>query len=940
MSADLANIAQPTDVPKSMVDALDYDDPVAALTALSLRAKQRAKQISAELRQELGSVPLTVDTLPELLKRLPNTQDADSHPVATAIACSDSILHSLTKIASGGSQASQEIIQLEHEKRDLEEHAQDVETALILRKASDVAAQSLSAQRYEQASSAIQQYVTLQKKHRLTERAQAYAGEYTVTQLESSKKGLRATLLQDYQAAVQASNLQTLGKLTPLLQMVEYEQEAVALYLRFLKGILTQELQKAATAPPPKQTKGQVPPFVPMARVYNCAVTILRHHLPMVSHCLYRADGDAAVVQLVNVQVEQTVLPLFDNYLSTRQLARSSRNAQSIYGVLEARYTSGTGGGGSGSALDYLGAAGELGGGSSGGADSFDDAGFSTQVGSLADVDTSLEEAALCLQHAESYTRFIQHTVREVNKARALRYQAEQNEKRVERERKEWSTGMSSAEAAAAKIQKDKSGNSEEETEYQPLEILPAHTQLQESVAEVGGYYSAIESCLLLASMQRAFSVHPEDPQQYSSLSIAGNMPVEGALQTSVVESSLFAARRGTQRAFATGHTGTASAVANQFAECLRGVLVQFMITRAEENGVNPLKPGDGLLTGSGGIFGATSLGLAGRQAHQTVMGGQKNVVEERERQEEIKMKIAWACATLNDLEVASHHTQGLEKLLTQSVDQGFPPNTHETEQLRMCVKSFGPVSDAFKLAAYQSVESLDLILKPRIRAIVTDAVGGDHVGSHAASGFSSVIGGGGMAKGTTDRHAVRMNYDLNEEAYQLLEVSESYVSRLCSSLDEIIVPLCRYLAPRLADALVLGVLGTVCKRLEVSLKKVSTKPLSHGSVSSRPSLKRRHFLSPSFAVPVHFSGSTQYGQRHERPRQFCQRSSEQHRLPLECGAVSRLHASGPSVANCQAHEFGRFGRRVGSHFQLQTQGQLGPQAGGFQVVSILARRI
>jgi hypothetical protein len=194
---------------------------------------------------------------------------------------------------------------------------------------------------------------------------------------------------------------------------------------------------------------------------------------------------------------------------------------------------------------------------------------------------------------------------------------------------------------------------------------------------------------------------------------------------------------------------------------------------------------------------------------------------DERKRQAEVRAGIARACAAINDLEVAAQHTQGLERILTKSVDQGFPPNTHETEQLRMCVKSFGPVSESFKLASDQAVESLVSVLKPRIRAIVTDAVGGDHAGSHAAAGFSSVIGGGGIAKGSTDRHAVRMNYDLDEEAYQLSEVSESYISRLCTSLDEILVPLCQHLAPRLADLLVLGVLDTVSKRLEVSLKKV-----------------------------------------------------------------------------------------------------------------------
>ena len=40
------------------------------------------------------------------------------------------------------------------------------------------------------------------------------------------------------------------------------------------------------------------------------------------------------------------------------------------------------------------------------------------------------------------------------------------------------------------------------------MEILPASTgtPLHEAVAEVGGQYAAIESCLLLASMQRAFA--------------------------------------------------------------------------------------------------------------------------------------------------------------------------------------------------------------------------------------------------------------------------------------------------------------------------------------------------------------------------------------------------------------------------------------------------
>lgn len=852
-------------IPKTMAEALDFDDPYEALIALSRNSQEKATELSVKLIAEINENPSSEsgnnngngnissnnvgirsnsNILPDLLKRLPNTLDADSHPVATAIACSDSILNSLTKIASGGSQASQEIILLEQEKRELEQNATDVETALQLRKASDAAAQSLSAQLYEQASVAIRDYTQLQKKHRLTKRAKAYAGQYTVTQLESSKMALRATLLQDYQQAVQASDLQALGKLTPMLQMVEYEKEAVGLYLRFLKGILKNELDRAASNSnnnnnqKQRQPKaGPPPPYIPMGRTYNAAVTILRHHLPMVSHCLYRADGDAAVIQLVNLQIEDAILPLFEQYISSRQLGRSSRNAQRIYDELETRLESesveGNIGGGIG---------GTTASGSGGSQDNLDDGGFSTEIGSLADVDASMEEAVLCLQHAESYTRFIQHTVREVNKARALRYRSEQEERRMERERREWSTGMKQpgdnkeGDAKDEENDRDDDDDFSEEEEYSPLKILPPHTKLQEKLAEVGGFYSTIESTLLLVSMQRAFAISPDDPRQYSALGMASatsttngglsrmNMNTNGPLKTSIVESSLYATRRGSQRAFATGHASTASAVTNYFDSCLRNVLMQYLIRRAEDLGVSALKPGEGLLEGSTGIFGTTtSLGLTSRQAHQSVMG-HGSALEEKQRQHQIEEGISRACATMNDLEVAAHHTKELQRLLTKSVDQGFPPKIPETEQLRVCVLSLSSVAESFSLASDQAVESLLSELKPRIRAIVTDAVGSDHGAAHgvsASSGFSSVMGGGGMSKTSTDRHAVRMNYELDEDAYKMLEVSQSYVSRLCTLLDEILVPLCRYLAPRLADSLVLGVLGTVSKRLEVSLKKV-----------------------------------------------------------------------------------------------------------------------
>lgn len=774
-------VASSSAIPKSMVDALDSEDPYQALLSLSHQSQTKALHLSQQLDKELENFA-TIE-LPDLLQRLPDLKDVDSHPVSTAIACSDSILNSLTKIASGGSQASQEIRLLEKEKRELEEHAQDVETALVLRKASDMAAQSLSASRYEVAAKAIQEFLLQTSK--LTDRAKAYAGEYTVTQLELTHAALQTTLLEQYQEAVKKSDIMSLGKLTPLVQMIQMEQEAVALYVRYLKGVLTKDLKEATNASSLEESKTNnkpTSPYLKMGRVYNSAVTTLRHHLPMVSHCLHRADGDAAVVQLIHAQVEQTVCPLFQDYIQSRQLAVSSHNAQSVYEALEDRYRSAV------MDEDVL----------------DDDCGFATKVGSLADVDSAMEEAALCLQHTESYTRFIRHTVREVNKARALRHTQEQRQQRMERERKEWATGMSSKPEQFQDAEKD----------YVPLEILPAYTPLQEVVAEVGGYYSVIERCLLLASMQRSFSsMVEEDMRFYTPLGLPTTSSTnrragQKAIQSSIVESCLYAARRGTQRAFATGHTGTASAVANFCSDCLRGVLVEHLSRRAEDIGVKSLKPGEGLLTGSGGILDASNI-LRQGQTLSSAVGGVKQK-DKVEKQREIEQGIAFACATLNDLVVAAHHTQELENVLLHAVDKGYPPNDHETEQLRMCVKGLSPVAEVFQLSATNAIESLISVMKPRIRAIVTDAVG-----DGSGGGF---MGGGAV----TDRHAVRMNYDLDEEAYQLLEVSEGYISRLCTCLDELILSVCANLAPRLSDALVLEVLGTVSKRLEISLKKVS----------------------------------------------------------------------------------------------------------------------
>jgi hypothetical protein len=79
----------------------------------------------------------------------------------------------------------------------------------------------------------------------------------------------------------------------------------------------------------------------------------------------------------------------------------------------------------------------------------------------------------------------------------------------------------------------------------------------------------------------------------------------------------------------------------------------------------------------------------------------------------------------------------------------------HETEQLRMCVKNLRSVTDNdFKLASNVAIESLESVLKHRVRSIVGEAIGAD--ASTAASFMGSSVMGGGKG---SDRVAMQMNY-------------------------------------------------------------------------------------------------------------------------------------------------------------------------------------
>lgn len=773
----------PTSIIATMSDALQRDDPEQALRDLSQASAKQAHARAQELYEVLKEKPPSTfsPAIPTSLKLTDH-----QHPVQQASACTDSIWNSLSKIATGGSQASLEIRQLESEKAALEQEAVAIETALMLRMASQkAAAATLQAKQPDLvgASHALRPWLLWKQesnqhaeRQEVAKRAAAYAGEYALQQLERAYSQVQEILLKDYQTAVRAGNLQVVGQLTPLLGNMQLEDTAVKLYLQFVEeSVWPARMQEAENKNKDK------PLFAQMAAVYNVTVAVLRHHLPLVSHCLYKAKGDVGLVQLAHAQCTSAVVPLWQEYRKQKQWSAVSRKAGQIAAVLQDRYTTG---------MDD---------------DLEDDAGFSQQIGPLSDVDASLEEAAVVVQHAESYLRFLAHSCDQVNLAHQIRHD-QQVQRRLQEKRRQQSEWESSEDAE----EKDQDGTEEEEdmAEFQPIEILPPTTQLHQTVAEVGGQYVAVEHCLFLASLQRAFCTPDTEPRYYRPLGIdLSEAPNSKAQQTSMVDACWYAARRSTQRAFATGHNGTASAMANFVADTLAQVVTEVLRQRAEDLGVAHLKPGEGLLVGSAGIF---------NNASNLIRAGQKTAggADEITRRQKVQEQIGQTCAVINDMEVAIHHTKQLEKFLSETVEKGFPAQAHETEALVMCVKGLSIVQDGLKGAADVTIESLESTLRPRIRSIVSEAMGSE--GSATAAFMVSPMGGGKAE----DRGTTGMNYNLDENAYNLVQLSEGYMARLCALMDELMGPLREYLAPRLWDTLWLQAIGTASKRIESFVRK------------------------------------------------------------------------------------------------------------------------
>lgn len=825
----------------------------------------------------------TSSTLKPKITRKYHHQQND--PLITSKACTESIQTSLSKVASGGSAASTTLRNLESQRRATDLAAKDVQHALSLRSYSNLATDALGARRYEDAVKSIADFEMVEKY--ASERAMQIAGVHAMKAKSRTRDVLSRTILERYEKSVESGDLKELSTLTPLLGMLQMANKGVGLYLTYAQSTLSQiidsNLERDAVEEgkqnmdkmeeqagvkisraehkrrmEKKRGGGEVTVCTKLAKIYNAAVTFLRHHLPMVAFSLGEADGDAALVQLIHAEVERRAMDVIRHYMTVKRVAMLCSRSVGVANAIEEKYLNGDGmaeeeyyqqdifesvANASSSATTTPASKSNVGkaflkmDGSKFDKkkvlDRMDDCGFKAELGTFVQVNANLDELALLLQHTESYERFIRHAVDEVNKARALR----KEQKREERKKK-WIQELENEGEDATMEQAAEFDEEEDEMEKtrRVQDVLPAQTQLNEIVVEAGGYFTGLERTFLTASLQRAFqSVILSDERSYSPITIlsqnsnrSSNSVGRKALQTSLVEECLYAAQRSTLRAFATGHSSTASVASNFCVDILGRFLLEVLIHRAD-GGTAMLKPGDGLLPGQGGlgqaalaVMSSAQKGLARARTTTTkgLMtgggGGHLNEAEEKILiQQRITEGIAMSCAKLNDLEVAVDYTSRLEKKLLDDMQSTFPTGKKETEQLKTCIKALTGVKDSFFTASNDSIDHLTSTIMPRVRSIVTESVGQDNV---TTSGFM----GGSTVPGST----VRMNYHLDTEAFQMAQLSEGYMSRLCQSLDELVDPMRLHLASRLSDNLILGIIGGASKRLEGAIKRSQFTPL------------------------------------------------------------------------------------------------------------------
>ena len=268
MAASVLPTSAPAEVPETLVDSLGCRSPIDALRALADESGRLASGLASDLAGSLerggGGTRRRAGTpgrdrggdggdasrlqypvpVPRCLLDAPRpsgTGDGGpgtSHALTHAGLAAESILSSLTRIASGGSAASSEMRALESRRRDLDAEADDVARALAIREGCARGSASLSGRRHADAARAVADVESVLGGRRgtgtagATDRAVEMAGREAMEAHARTTEVLRGAIRERYEGAVAAGDVAGLSELTPLLGMLGMEELGVKLYLQ------------------------------------------------------------------------------------------------------------------------------------------------------------------------------------------------------------------------------------------------------------------------------------------------------------------------------------------------------------------------------------------------------------------------------------------------------------------------------------------------------------------------------------------------------------------------------------------------------------------------------------------------------------------------------------------------------------------------------------
>ena len=197
------------------------------------RSLRDAPRPTRKISQKGSSSGITEDTIT-------NSSSSAAHALTHATIASESILSSLSKIASGGSAASSEMRQLESHRQRLDEEAIDIDHALRIREGCQRGGDSLMGRRYADAARAVADVTSILNE--CSQNAVQLAGEEALEAHSKTKEVTKRAIGERYETAVANGDVVQLSELTPLLQMLDMAELGVRLYLQYSQSVLTKEM--------------------------------------------------------------------------------------------------------------------------------------------------------------------------------------------------------------------------------------------------------------------------------------------------------------------------------------------------------------------------------------------------------------------------------------------------------------------------------------------------------------------------------------------------------------------------------------------------------------------------------------------------------------------------------------------------------------------------